>query len=89
MLHVPYKGAGPAIVDLIGGQVSLMFGNMGSVLPYVKSNNVRALAVTGAKRESLVPNLPTVAESGLPGYEISEWFGILVPTGATINKRKA
>lgn len=81
MVHVPYKGAGPAIVDLIGGQVSLMFGNMGSVLPYVKSNKVRALAVTGAKREPLVPDLPTVAESGLVGYEISEWFGILVPAG--------
>ncbi len=81
MLHVPYKGAGPAIVDLVGGQVSLMFGNMGSVLPFVKSNKVIALAVTAAKRHSLVPELPTVAEAGLSGYEISEWFGILAPAG--------
>ena len=81
MLHVPYKGAGPAISGLLGNQVSMMFGNMGSLLPHVKSKAVVPLAVTTAQRNPLVPELPTLAESGLPGYEISEWFGILAPKG--------
>ncbi len=81
MVHVPYKGAGPAIVDLVGGQVSVMFGNMGSVLPFVKNNKLRVLAVTAAKRHPLVPDVPTVAESGLAGYEISEWYGFFAPSG--------
>lgn len=81
IVHVPYKGGGPAIVDTISGQVSLMFGNMGSVLPYVKTARLRALAVTTAKRIAPLPNLPTVAEAGIPGYEISEWLGLLAPAG--------
>jgi tripartite-type tricarboxylate transporter receptor subunit TctC len=81
MLHVPYKGDTPALVDLASGQVSLMFGTAVSFLPYVKTGRLNALAVTNPKRSPVVPNVPTVAESGLPGFEALQWFGIYVPTG--------
>jgi tripartite-type tricarboxylate transporter receptor subunit TctC len=81
MVHVPYKGAGPALADTVAGQVSLMFGNMGSALQYVKSGRLRALGITAAKRHPLVPDLPTIAEAGLTGYEVTEWFGLLAPAG--------
>lgn len=74
---VPYKGAAPAVTELLGGHVSLMFGNMPVSLPHVKSGRLRALAVTSAKRAPAVPELPTIAESGVPGYEIGEWWGVL------------
>jgi tripartite-type tricarboxylate transporter receptor subunit TctC len=81
MLHVPYKGDSPALVDLVGGQVSLMFGTAVSFLPYVKSGRLNALAVTNPKRSPIAPSVPTVAESGLPGFEALQWFGIFAPAG--------
>lgn len=77
--HVPYKGASPAFVDLISGQVHTMFGNMISTLPHLRSGRLRALAVSHAKRSQAVPELPTIAESGVPGFESGSWFGISVP----------
>jgi len=79
MTHVPYKGAAPAMNDLIGGQIQLMFDNLASALGQVRAGRVRALAVTTAKRTSLAPDLPTIAESGLPGFDINTWFGIFAP----------
>ena len=79
MLHVPYKGAGPAFIDLIGGQVQIVFSSTVSSLPHVKSGQVRALAVTSLKRASAAPDVPTLAESGFPGFESSSWFGVLAP----------
>ena len=79
MVHVPYKGSGPALIDLLGGQTQLMFSTMPPALPHVKSGRLRALGMTGAKRSPLVPDLPTIAESGLPGYEITQWWGLLGP----------
>lgn len=81
MAHIPYKGAAAAMQDLIGGRVDLMFDNLASSLAQVKGGRIRALAVTTAKRSSLAPELPTIAESGLPGFDISTWFGIFVPAG--------
>lgn len=81
MTHVPYRGSGPAITDLIGGQVSLFFDNMPSALPHAKAGKLKALAVTTAKRSSAVPELPTIAEAGLPGYEATNWYGFLTTAG--------
>lgn len=81
MLHVPYKGSGPAITDLIGGQVNYMFDSITSAKPHIDSGKLRALAVTTAKRSSVLPGVPTIAESGLPGYEVSPWFAVFVPAG--------
>jgi tripartite-type tricarboxylate transporter receptor subunit TctC len=81
MLHVPYKGDTPALVDLVSGQVHLMFGTAVSFLPYVKAGRLNALAVTNPKRSPVVPTVPTVAESGLPGFEALQWFGVFVPAG--------
>lgn len=81
LLHVPYKGSGPAVVDLVGGRITMMFANIPSSMPQVKSGKLRALAVTSAKRSRLVPDLPTIAESGLPGYETIQWYGVLAPAG--------
>jgi tripartite-type tricarboxylate transporter receptor subunit TctC len=81
MTHIPYKGAAPAMQDLIGGQIHLMFDNMASSLTQVRAGRVKALAVTTAKRSSLAPELPTVAESGLAGFDISTWFGVFAPAG--------
>ncbi|HYH40672.1 MAG TPA: tripartite tricarboxylate transporter substrate binding protein, partial [Burkholderiales bacterium] len=79
IVHVPYKGSGPAIVDLLGGQVQLMFANIVAVLPQVKSGRLRGLATSGAARYSATPDLPTVIEAGVPGYVVTSWFGILAP----------
>ncbi|MDQ6618714.1 MAG: tripartite tricarboxylate transporter substrate binding protein [Pseudomonadota bacterium] len=79
--HIPYKGTAPAVTDLLGGQVQVMFDNTPNVLPHVKAGKLRALAVTGAQRSSFTPDLPTVAESGVPGYEITVWFGLVAPAG--------
>lgn len=79
MVHVPYKGAGPVLTDLIGGHIELAFINVLSSIPHVRSGRLRGLAVTSAKRNDVLPDLPTVAESGLPGYESSVWYAVLVP----------
>ena len=79
MNHVPYKGSGPALIDLIGGQVDVMFDNMSSGLPHVESGKLRALAVTGPTREKRLPNVPTVAEAGVPGYSGTSWFTLAAP----------
>ena len=81
MTHVPYKGSAPAIADLLGGQVQLMFDNLPSALPHIKAGKLKALAVTSAQRSPALPDVPTVAESGLPGFEASSWFGLLAPAG--------
>lgn len=79
MLHVPYKGTGQAVTDLLAGQIDLMFAPAQSVMPHVQAGKLRALAVTSAKRYSIIPDLPTVAEAGVPGYEAVGWFGLLAP----------
>ncbi len=81
MVHVPYKGGGPALIDVMAGQVPLYFGNMASALPHVKNGKLKALAVTGAKRSPAAPELPTVAEAGMPGYQVYEWNAIFAPAG--------
>jgi tripartite-type tricarboxylate transporter receptor subunit TctC len=82
IVHVPYKGGGPMLIDLIGGQIQLGFDNLPSSIAHIKSGRVRALAVTTAKRWPGAPEIPTLAEAGVPGYESSAWFGLLAP-GAT------
>ena len=79
--HIPYKGSAPAVTDLIGGQVGLMFDNVPNVIQHIKAGKLKALAVTSAKRSPHVPDLPTVAEAGVPGFEVSVWFGIAAPGG--------
>jgi len=79
VVHVPYKGAAPATSDLLGGQVQLTFGTIGVVLPHIKSGKLRALAVTSAKRSPVLPDVPTIAEAGVPGYEFMSWQAILAP----------
>ncbi len=81
MLHIPYKGSAPAVTDLLGGQVMMMFDNIPSALPHIKAGKLRALATTGAKRDATLLDLPTVAEAGVAGYESGVWFGLAVPTG--------
>jgi len=81
MLHIPYRGAGPALADLLGGQVDLMFDNLPTALPHIKAGKLRGLAVTTAARSPLAPELPTMAESGLPGFELSTWFAFFAPAG--------
>ena len=81
MTHVPYKGAAPMLTDLMGGQIQVGFDNLPSTINFVKSNKVRALAVTTAQRWPGAPDIPTVAESGVPEYEVSGWFGLLAPAG--------
>src|SRR6266849_4680937 len=81
MVHVPYKGLSPALTDLLSGRVQLMFSSVVAILPHIKAGKLRSLAVTGSKRLSSMPELPTVAESGLIGYEASSWYGVLAPAG--------
>jgi tripartite-type tricarboxylate transporter receptor subunit TctC len=82
MVHVPYKGTGPAMIDLIGGHLSLMFDVIMTSLPHVQSGRLRPLALSSLNRSSLTPKLPTVAESGYPGFESIVWFGLFSPAGA-------
>jgi len=92
LLHVPYKGTGQAVTDLLAGHVNLMFGPAQTVMPYVRAGKLKALAATGSKRSDTLPDLPTVAESGLPGYEAVGWFGLLAPAAtpkATVAKVSA
>jgi tripartite-type tricarboxylate transporter receptor subunit TctC len=79
--HVPYKGNAPAVTDLIGGQVNLMFDNINNSLPHIKAGKLRALAVTGSTRSKVLPDIPTLAESGFPGYSILSWGGVFGPAG--------
>ena len=81
MTHIPYKGSAPAVTDLLGGQVMMMFDNIPSALPHIKAGKLRALATTGAKRDAALPELPTIAESGVAGYESGVWFGLTVAAG--------
>lgn len=81
MVHVPYKGGAPMLADILGGQVSLGYDNILTSVPYIRAGRVRALALSGARRTPLLPELPTVAESGLPGYDIVVWQGLLAPAG--------
>ncbi len=81
MTHIPYKGSAPVVADLIGGQVDVMFDNVPNVVQHVKAGRMKALAVSGATRSPLAPDVPTVAESGVPGYDVSVWFGVLAPAG--------
>jgi tripartite-type tricarboxylate transporter receptor subunit TctC len=79
--HVPYKGGGPAMNDVMGGQVPMFFANMASSLPQIKAGKLRALAITGAKRSPALPDIPTMVEAGVPGYENYEWNAIFAPAG--------
>jgi tripartite-type tricarboxylate transporter receptor subunit TctC len=79
IVHIPYKGSAPAITDLLAGQTNMMFDNIPSSLPHIKSGRLRAIATTGAKRDPALPDLPTIAEAGVKGYESGVWFGIMVP----------
>jgi tripartite-type tricarboxylate transporter receptor subunit TctC len=81
MLHIPYKGSAPAITDLIAGQAQLMFDNLPSSIGFIKSGQLRAIAVTTLKRSAALPDVPTIDESGVPGFEASSWFGVLAPAG--------
>ena len=81
MVHVPYKGVAQALVELMSGEVQVMFGTLVAILPHIKAGRLRALAVTGRNRSALLPEVPTLAEAGLPGYEAGSWYGILAPAG--------
>ncbi len=81
MTHIPYKGSAPVVADLIAGQVDVMFDNLPNVITHVKSGRMKALAVSGPKRSPLAPEVPTVAEAGVPGFEVTVWFGFLAPAG--------
>jgi tripartite-type tricarboxylate transporter receptor subunit TctC len=81
LVHVPYKGLGPAATDLLSGQVQLMFSSAVAMMPHAKSGRLRAIAMTGAKRSAAIPDIPTVAEAGVPDYESGSWYGILAPAG--------
>ena len=92
VVHVPYKGASPALTDVIAGRVVMFIGNLPPAMPHIKSGNVKALAVTTAQRSPLVPDVPTLAESGMPGFETVAWFGLFAPTGtpkAVVDKMQA
>ena len=83
MMHVPYKGTAPATTDLIGGQVQAAFSPLAGVLPHILSGKLRALALTGPKRLATMPDVPTIAESGIPGYDVQQWWGIVAPSGTS------
>ena len=78
-MHVPYKGGAPAAAALLAGEVQVLFGSVASTLPQVKAGRLRALAVTGLKRSAVAPNLPTLAESGFPGFDVTSWYSLLTP----------
>ncbi|MDQ0588608.1 Bug family tripartite tricarboxylate transporter substrate binding protein [Variovorax paradoxus] len=81
LIHVPYKGIGPALNDVVGGQVTMMFGSLSAVLPFVKSGKLRAIGLASLKRSAAMPELPTVAEQGLPGFEAISWYALMAPAG--------
>src|SRR5258706_2726668 len=79
MVHVPYKGSAPAVIDLLAGRVQLMFDNLASALPNIKAGKVRALAVTTAERKAFLKDTPTMAEAGVPGFDLTTWWGVMAP----------
>ncbi|HYF21275.1 MAG TPA: tripartite tricarboxylate transporter substrate binding protein [Ramlibacter sp.] len=79
LVHVPYKGGNPAMMDVIGGQVNLLFGTVTQMAPHIRSGKLKPIAISGAKRARILPDVPTFAEAGLPGHEMANWFGILAP----------
>ena len=81
MVHVPYKGIAPALTDLLSGEVQLMFGTVVALVPHIQAGKLRALAVTSRKRSALLPDVPSLAESGLPDYEAGSWYGVMAPAG--------
>jgi len=81
ILHVPYRGSGPAVADLLGGQVDSMFDNLPSSLPHVQAGKLRAIGVTSPQRLPATPDVPTLAESGLPDFDVESWFGLVAPAG--------
>ena len=81
MVHIPYKGTAPALTELVAGQVDLAFENMPALIPHIQAGRLRALAVTTTKRSAVMPELPTIAEAALPGYDASVWFGVFAPAG--------
>ena len=81
MQHIPYKGSNPAVTDLLGGQVNYMFDSITSAKPHIDAGKLRAIGLTTTKRSRALPNVPTIAESGLPGYEVTPWFAVFVPAG--------
>jgi tripartite-type tricarboxylate transporter receptor subunit TctC len=81
MVHVPYKGIAPAMTDLMSGEVQLMFGTIVALVPHIQAGKLRPLAVTSRKRSALLPEVPTLAESGLPDYQAGSWYGVLAPAG--------
>lgn len=92
LTHVPYKGSGAALTAIVSGEMQLMFGTLTSSLPFVRSQRLRALAVTSAKRSPVMPDLPAIAESGFPGYEAITWYGVMAPAGtppAVINRLRS
>ena len=92
LVHVPYKGGGPAMIDLVAGQVQVVFATGASAVPQIKNGKIKGIAVTTAKRSALMPDLPTIAESGLKGYDANNWYGVMVPAKtprAVINRLNA
>jgi tripartite-type tricarboxylate transporter receptor subunit TctC len=87
MIHIPYKGTGSALPDVISGQVDMLFPNLPSALPQVKAGNLRGIAITTAKPSAAAPGVPTIAESGLPGYEMATWYGLVAPANLPIDIR--
>jgi len=89
MVHIPYKGGGPAAAAVLAGEAQVIFGSVASSMPHVKSGRLKALATTGAKRSKVAPDLPTIAESGFPGFDVGSWYALLVPakTPGAIVKR--
>lgn len=85
LVHIPYKGPGAALIDVLGGQVPVYFMNILGSLPLVKAGKLRALGVTSSERSPIAPDLPTIAETGLPGFDMTNWYGMLVPTGTPRN----
>jgi tripartite-type tricarboxylate transporter receptor subunit TctC len=83
MIHVPYKGGGPAMIDVMGGQIDMMFNPLSSVLPFVQSKRLRALAIADRRRSALLPDVATMAESGVPGFYIMESWGLVAPAGTS------
>lgn len=81
IVHVPFKGGGPSMIDVVGGHSQMLLGSLVQIIPHIRSGKLKALGVGGAKRTALLPDVPTIAEAGVPGYEMANWWGIVAPTG--------